>query len=671
MNGAPLGCPPSAVCRGTVVTSLSSSQCYHWKATASSLRTASVPLSLALPATAAFLAYLDARFSISYDWPLVSSFVNCQVSARLLEYRDTLNLFYLLESHALHRKRSQHTFLIYQGKQWTYKQAYDIVLKYGSWLRKRFDVQKDEVVAMDFVNSEVFLWMWFGLWSIGAKPAFINYNLTGRPLLHSVKTSSARLMLVDEELKGNLTSEVMHELSSPDFQPSKGPVEVVFFSSELEAEILSAEGTRAPDSLRSGQHLPDLAMLIYTSGTTGLPKPAIVSWSKCIIGGYFIASWLPLTPSSILYTCMPLYHASAATLGVLSTLRRGSTLALGRRFSTTTFWADVRASRATIIQYVGETCRYLLSAPPSPLDRQHSVKTAFGNGLRPDVWPRFKQRFGIDMVAEFYAATEGPGGLFNRSRNAFGQGAVGRTGALAGLLLGTSTAVVAFDFEAGTPRRHPVTGLCVRAASDEPGELVYKLDAGNVEGKFQGYFNNRGASESKILRDVFKKGDAWFASGDVIRRDKEGRWWFVDRIGDTFRWKSENVSTAEVAEVLGMAEGVSEANVYGVQVPGHDGRAGCAAVVLKGELDERVLRGLATHVLSSLPKYAVPLFLRVTKSLQATGTNKQQKHALREEGVDPKRIAESQDKLFWLHGGTYEPFGQKEWESLQIGRLKL
>ncbi len=378
---------------------------------------------------------------------------------------------------------------------------------------------------------------------------------------------------------------------------------------------------------------------------------------------------------------MPLYHSSAALLGLITTLRAGSCIAIGRKFSTRTFWADVSASSATVIQYVGETCRYLLAAPASPLDTAHNVRLALGNGLRPDVWDRFKTRFNIPLIIEFYAATEGPFALWNVSANAHTAGAIGHSGFLARQLLRSKAAVVALDPDTHTtPLRTAPSGFCVRVPANTPGELLCALDPADIAQGFQGYFGNAAATRSKVLRDVFRKGDAWFSTGDIVRCDGDGRWFFSDRVGDTFRWKAENVSTAEVGQALGEHPAVADANVYGVVVPGHDGRAGCAAVVLRdgegkvlpgSDGERRILRDLARHVGMSLPKYAVPIFLRVGEEVRATGTNKQQKHELREEGVDPERVARSGDRLFWLEAGGYVPFGKSEWEWLNAGRVKL
>lgn len=338
----------------------------------------------------------------------------------------------------------------------------------------------------------------------------------------------------------------------------------------------------------------------------------------------------------------------------------------------------MRASNATIIQYVGETCRYLLSAPPSPLDRQHRVRAAFGNGLRPDVWDAFKERFGIQTIYEFYSATEAPGGLFNKSTNSFSAGAFARAGTIANLLIGSSLTNVRMDPASSPPEplRDPATGLCQICHWSEAGELLFKLDAANIKDKFQGYWGNSKATSSKILRNVNAKGDAYFRSGDLVKRDEEGRWFFVDRIGDTFRWKAENVSTAEVADALGRHPDIEEANVYGVQVPHHDGRAGCAAVILRNTTmnpSEVTLKSIAELVKKELPAFAVPIWLRLTREMHTTGTNKQQKHLFMQDGINVEVVEERGDVLFWMdpETKTYERFTSKQLGRVESGSVKL
>ncbi|KAL9101772.1 MAG: hypothetical protein Q9163_003019 [Psora crenata] len=653
-----------------------------------------VPLAVAGPALLAGAAYLDARFQLGYDLGILARSVPAVKAIALQARRDRINLFYVLESHALSKGGANRPLLIYQGQEWTYSEVYDIVLKCGTWLKMRFGVAQGEVVAMDLMNGPWFLFFWLALWSLGAIPAFINYNLTGAPLLHSIKASGSRLLLVEEEVRPRFTAKVIDTLNSPAARDGKGPVETVFLTPELEAEIMATRGARESDASRGGVTLRDNAILIFTSGTTGYPKPAVISWRKCLGSAWVTRSHLGFKKSERFYTCMPLYHASAVCLAFGPMLANGSTIVLGRNFSPQTFWKEVRESKATVIQYVGETCRYLLTAPPQidpstkeNLDKKHHVRMAFGNGLRRDVWERFKTRFGIETIVEFYSATEAPQATSNISVNSFASGAMGRNGLLTSILQAKATAIVEVDWSTESPFRDPNNdNLCKPVKRGEAGELLYLIDANDPSMKFSGYYGNREATERKIMRDVLKKGDAYFHTGDVVRWDNEGRWWFVDRIGDTFRWKSENVSTAEVGDALGMHPRVLEANVYGVEIPHYDGRAGCAALLLDntstgasvpttdsaGPDGRRLLMDdIARHVQGRLPRYAVPLFLRVVKEeMERTGTNKQVKVVLREKGVDPAKSSEG-ETLYWLKGGTYVPFTEKEWAELKGGRVKL
>ncbi|KAI4176012.1 MAG: hypothetical protein LQ343_001294 [Gyalolechia ehrenbergii] len=627
-------------------------------------------------------AYLNARTNLLDDLATIFRTSQAKILSALREYQDHCNLFYTLERHALAKCTSNHPCLIYEGKFWTFREVYDTVLRYGTWLKTTYKVAPKEIVALDFMNRPEMIFIWLGLWSIGAYPAFINYNLTGPPLIHCLATSTARIVFVDGDVSGRFNEEVTSAISSPTFRDGKGPMEMIVHAPTTFSEIAnSITVVREPDSARSGDPMDGMAALIFTSGTTGFPKAAIVSWAKITVGSEWVSRWLGLRRKDRFYTCMPLYHSTAAILGFGTCLVSGCTLVLGHRFSSRTFWPEVRDTQATVIQYVGETLRYLLAAPPQKdavtgenIDRKNNVRIAFGNGLRPDVWKRFQDRFGIEGIAEFYSATEGINATWNLSRNDFAVGAIGRNGFLTSALLKSRSAIVQVDWETEAPKRDPKNdNFCIRVPRGQPGGLLFRIDTPQIARGYQGYLNNAKASESKIMRSVLEKDDVYFITGDVVRWDKEGRWWFCDRIGDTFRWKSENVSTAEVSEVLGTHPAIEEANVYGVDLPHHEGKAGCATVKCNDgvEADWKTLNGVAAHARERLPRYAVPLFLRVTKSMQATGNNKQQKHILRAQGVQPATIRSNGDQIYWLKGWTYEIFDDDDWRTLEAGQVKL
>jgi fatty-acyl-CoA synthase len=403
----------------------------------------------------------------------------------------------------------------------------------------------------------------------------------------------------------------------------------------------------------------DVFLYVYTSGTTGYPKPAIVRHLRFTMGGISLSQMLGLEPGETVYAPLPLYHGESLFVGFAPAFRIGGAFASRRRFSAGAFLDDVRRHEAVAFVYVGELCRYLLRQPPTPHDRDHRLRVAAGAGLRPDIWVAFQERFGIPRIVEMYGATEGNVALQNFDGRV---GSVGKPHPL----LEDSVQLARFDPTRGELVRGP-DGWCIPCTADEPGELLGRLDHGGVM-EYDGY-TDRAATEKKVLRGVFAPGDAWFRTGDLLRRDAEGYFYFVDRIGDTFRWKGENVATQEVADTLNGAAGVTEVNVYGVAVPGEDGRAGMAAVVLA---EGAAFDGAAfwAHVERHLPPYARPAFVRLVGEMDVTGTLKQRKRALADEGIDPARVV---DPLYVRDDAarTYVPLTPARRAELQGGGLRL
>jgi acyl-CoA synthetase (AMP-forming)/AMP-acid ligase II len=344
-------------------------------------------------------------------------------------------------------------------------------------------------------------------------------------------------LIVDPSIEHILTEEALKQFGPDD---KARAIQTFVLRQDVEQQIQAGLPYRAPDEARSGDLAASPALLIYTSGTTGLPKAANVAWSKPNSGWLFFARVLNLKPEDRYYTAMPLYHSSASLLGVCQAFGTGSAIVLGPKFSPRTQMKQCAETGATVMQYIGEMCRYMVTSPPSPHDKAHSVRVAFGNGMRPDVWQKFQDRFNIGTICEFYGATEGPGASFVKSNNGFLRGAIGVTGGLSRAFFGGNTVLVKHDHDTEMPWRDPNTNVCVTVPRDEVGELIYLLDADNIKDKFQGYLGNDKATSGKIIRDVFKKGDAYYRSGDLQKLDKDGRWWFIDRIGDTFRWKVRN-----------------------------------------------------------------------------------------------------------------------------------
>ncbi|KAI1123705.1 fatty-acyl-CoA synthase [Nemania abortiva] len=609
--------------------------------------------------------YLDARLFIRNDLRQGNRTVRLALAMRYLAQKTRENkllLYNVLEDRA-GTPAGDNICLIFEDRQWTYKEFYNALQPIANWLLKDLGIRKNEVVALDGGNTPEYLMLMLALEAIGASSALLNNNLTGDGLVHSVKISSSRYVLTDKELE-SLVSPVQSKLKD-------GGTEVIYYSPAFMETLKDTEPL--PKERHEGLDPMGTGILLYTSGTTGLPKGTILPRGRALLMARGVSGYLSLKPGERFYTCLPLYHASGSVVGTLPCLFGGATVVLGRKFSHSTFWQEVHRSKATQIQYVGELCRYLVNAPPSPLDRGHNVHQAWGNGMRPDVWERFRERFGIECINEFYGASDGMTTSFNGNRGDFTRGALGIRGPL-WHLLNRDERLVRIDPDTQEVIRGK-NGWAIEAKADEPGEMVNRINPADPDRGTPQYFDNKVATEKRRVSDLFKKGDLWFRSGDLFKVDSQSRLYFVDRLGDTFRWHSENVSTSEVSDVISKSPQVAMANVYGVLVPNADGRAGCVALIPAEGLENDIdLAALAAHCLASLPRYAVPLFVRVTKDLEFTGTHKLQKQKLRSEGIDLTAIkASGDDQMYWLPPGanTYVPFEQKDLDKIRAGRVRL
>jgi fatty-acyl-CoA synthase len=408
--------------------------------------------------------------------------------------------------------------------------------------------------------------------------------------------------------------------------------------------------------------IDDLALYIYTSGTTGLPKAAKVSHARVMQWSHWFAGMMEVTPADRMYNCLPMYHSVGGVQAPGAMLVAGGSVAIREKFSASEFWCDVVRWDCTIFQYIGELCRYLLHAAPTAEETKHRIRLACGNGLAAQVWEAFQERFRIPRILEFYAATEGNVSLFNVHGR---QGAMGHVPAY--LTHRFAPALVRFDVEMDEPMRGE-DGFCVRCGVNEVGEALGKVrdDAASVGSRFDGYTTEQD-SEKRILRDVFERGDAWFRTGDLMRRDEKGFYYFVDRVGDTFRRKGENVATSEVSAALCEFAGVKHANVYGVAVSGIEGRVGMAAVVTEGELN---LTELRCHLEGRLPAYARPLFLRITREAETTGTFKYSKTELAQQGYDP---AASGDAIYFdlPEAEAFVALDEELYDRIQSGGVRV
>lgn len=555
------------------------------------------------------------------------------------------------------RKSPNKPFILFEEKTLTYQEVDSRSNQFANTFRIETSLKQGDVVALLMCNEPDFICVWLGLCKLGCQVAFLNVNIKAKSLLHCFQSCGSKTLVVGADLVS-----VVEDMWS-DLKKDNMVVWVVDHSSPCE-EFGSL--------LDKVQHMPaeqlsviptvdimSTFLFIFTSGTTGLPKAARVGHLKAIMSMAFL-EMCGATSDDIIYITLPLYHMSASLLAIGGCISLGATCVLKKKFSASQFWKDCVKYDVTVVQYIGELCRYLMNHPTVPEERAHSVRLFAGSGLRSDVWKGFSERFGKIKIREGYGLTEASIGFLNYTDEV---GPIGRASYFNKLFMPFE--LLKYDPQEYEPVRTD-TGRCIRAKSGEAGILVTPL---TVMNQFLGYAGNKVQSEKKVIKDVFKAGDVYFNTGDLLLRDQRDFLYFRDRIGDTFRWKGENVSTTEVSEVLGSLELIQEANVYGVTVPGNEGRAGMAAIVIK---QDHKLNGqkLFSHLLDTLPSYAWPRFIRVQTALDVTETFKQQKLKLVQEGFNPEIIS---DPLYFLDlpHKTYIVLSVSLYKDIVSGKLSL
>ena len=529
------------------------------------------------------------------------------------------------------------------------------VNRYANLLRRR-GVGKGDVVNVMMENSPAMLMAQGACAKLGAIGALINTHLEGEALAHVHLASKAKVAVVDRPCARAMLP-LLDRLR--DLAVLADVPDLVAEGSRFLPllEELDASPDAEPDM--PDVKISDVFLYVYTSGTTGFPKPAIVRHARFTAGGHSLAILLGETPDDCVYAPTPLYHGYANFVGFSPAFHKGACFASRRKFSASEFLPDVQRHGVTIFCYVGELCRYLMRTPPSPEDRKHKIRIATGPGLRPDIWRAFRDRFGIATIIDSYGQTEGNISLQNR------RGRVGSCGRCAPFQH-EQLKLAKYDLERGELVRG-ADGFLVECGVGEQGELLGRITK-NSPMSFDGYADPKD-NERKLVRDCFEKDDLYLRTGDLLKRDYASYYYFVDRIGDTFRWKGENVATIEVEHLLNQAPGVHETAVYGVSVPGTEGRAGMALVVPKdgAALDPRAFYEHATRV---LPAYARPLFVRVAPQVDVTGNFKNRKTRLQDEGFDPARFADT----LWFRDDvreSYVPLDASLRDDIVAGRVRV
>ncbi|XP_041645335.1 very long-chain acyl-CoA synthetase-like [Cheilinus undulatus] len=582
-----------------------------------------------------------------------------KIGVNMGKFKRKKPLYTVLDSFLDKVSRQPHKkFILFEDTSYTYSQADKESNKVARALTTHAQLKEGDTVAMFLGNEPQFVWVWLALAKLGCIASLLNCNIRSRSLLHCFSCCEAKVLVAGADLKGAV-EEVLPSLKQQG-------VRVFILSEDCDVEgiePLSDKIQKASDEplsphLRANIDFKSRALYIYTSGTTGLPKAAVINHERLWMATFF-QSMAGVGADDIVYIYLPLYHSAGLLMGLCGSIEKGLTVVLRRKFSASQFWNDCRKYNVTVIQYIGEIMRYLCSTPKRDNDRDHKVRLAMGNGIRADTWVEFLQRFGDIRICEVYGATEGNVGFVNYVGKV---GAIGKEHFLH--KMSCKYALIRYDTEKEEPVKDS-RGFCIEVPRGETGLLVAKIGS---TAPFSGYAKNQQQTEKKKLKDVFVKGDLYFNSGDLLRIDDEGFVYFQDRIGDTFRWKGENVATTEVADHLLVVECIEEANVYGVKVPGHEGRIGMAALRLKENMD---FDGKATYqqVKHYLPSYARPRFIRIQNALELTGTFKQMKVKLAEEGFNPAVI---KDPMFYLEDNKgYVPMTQEMFDAIAEGRTRL
>ena len=535
-------------------------------------------------------------------------------------------------------------FIRFGDQKVTYREANETANRYAAVLADK-GVRRGDVVGIMLRNSPNAVLMMLAAVKCGAVAGMLNYHQRGDVLSHSIGLLDAKVLVAESDLVDPIT-ECGAQVAGAAGPATSGPSLMTLEDMERDAVGKSADNPKSASEVQAR----DTAFYIFTSGTTGHPKASVMThhrWLRAL--GAFGGLGLRLKGNDTLYCPLPLYHNNALTVAVSSVINAGGTLALGKSFSASKFWDEVIQMEATAFIYIGEVCRYLLNQPPKDTDRAHKVRVIAGNGLRPEIWDEFTRRFGIGRVAEFYAASEGNTAFINVFN-------IPRTTGISPLPL----AYVEYDPETGEPVRDE-NGRVRKVPSGQPGLLISPV---SKLSPFDGY-TDKEASEKKLVRNAFKEGDVWFNTGDVMSPQGMGHAAFSDRLGDTFRWKGENVATTQVEAALAEDKNIEESTVFGVEVPDTGGRAGMAAVKLRDgvEFDGKAL---AETAYANLPSYAAPLFVRVVESLETTSTFKSRKVDLRKQAYG----SDVEDPLYVLKGREegYVPFYAEYPEEVAAGK---
>ncbi|CAC5393600.1 unnamed protein product [Mytilus coruscus] len=554
------------------------------------------------------------------------------------------------------------TYIIYEDRCYSFEYVNTQACRVANIVRQ-WGLKPEDSVSILVHNSPDYIWTFLGLLKLGIISALLNTNVRGETLINAMDVTDTKAVIVGQgEDLYDAVHEIIDSIGIPVYVMGKFPSADSRFRS-WDSLMMQSSPADISTTVRSHIDMYSPACYLFTSGTTGLPKAAIALQGKLSQWALLFRS-IDVKQDDVIYDVLPFYHGVGLT-GMLSAAAVGCSIVIRKKFSAHNFWADCRKYKVTIVQYIGELCRYVLAVPEDSKDGIHNVQSFIGNGLRQDIWTLLQKRFKIPKIIEFFGASEGTSAVINLCNR---PGAVGRISPLMNRLDPAPKFLVKYDVVTATPLRDK-SGRCIKVQIGEPGLFICGIPAlSNIEkGLYKG---NMEMTEKKIVRNVFKEGDAYFNFGDSMYLDNDYFVYFHDRVGDTFRWKGENVSTTEVANIITALPFILDANVYGITVPGHDGRAGMASLTLNDnvELSVEKLQAIYNHLEQKLPKYARPIVLRLERKMRTTGTFKQQKGDLMREGFDPNIVS---DPMFYMstEEKTYVPLDKGSYHHMLQSKL--
>ncbi|KAL4964112.1 putative bifunctional fatty acid transporter/acyl-CoA synthetase (FAT1) [Aspergillus stella-maris] len=612
-------------------------------------------------------AYLNAKYSLSTDLSTVLGDRSSgkRLAQRMQQLGDTITVYGMLQRLVEVDGNGSAEAIWFEGKSWTYAELKDLADRLAALLQEK-GVQKGDFVAVFTTNSPEMVAIIYALSKLGAIASLINVNLRDDTFTHCLNVSGSKLIVSSPDLAQFVSSDLPHlSFNISSFNGISTPSDLI---TPTELQRYSPSAVNAASGTPS-----DLTVLIYTSGTTGKPKACAIRNMMSLVTSNPLAldvksptRYYPLRT----YCSLPLFHGTAYFTGLCYSIGNAGTLCIRRKFSASNFWKDVHDSKATRILYIGELCRYLMATPPSPYDQNHTCIVAAGNGLRGDIWERFRERFNVPEIREFYRSTEGIAKYDNFGFGSWGAGKVGFSGPLK-RRFDDDTLIVKYDTKTEMPYRDPKTGFCIKAKIGEEGEAIGRV---RNRGLLTEYLKNEEATEKKLLRDVFEKGDIFQRTGDLLLQDSDGWVRFQDRVGDTFRWKGENVSAGEIRDHISAIPGVYDVVVYGVKLNAYDGQAGAAGITLEEPSEAAAAQFMANLYpelkKKGVPSYAIPRLVRVTEGVATGVTFKQAKGELSKKGWNPQGDWGG-DKLYWLNGTGYEKLSESSWSTIESGTAKL